>query len=135
VVVGGGLLLRPFLAGDAGGLRVGECFDQPTTLGETVEDVQHHPCGDPHGAEVVFVGDYDAPAGGYPSDDEFLSFIRSTCVAAFQSYTGLDFEGATDYDMSAFTPTASGWAGGDRRVVCYAVRFDGGQMTGSIRAG
>jgi hypothetical protein len=35
--------------------------------------------------------------------------------------------------MAAFTPTDEGWRGGDRKVICYAVRLDAGTMTQSIK--
>lgn len=113
-------------------LGVGECFDPPTTIGETVDEVVRKACTEPHGAEVVYVGDYSGPADGYPTDDQFLAFSESTCQPAFNAYTGLDFATAADFDMGAFTPTSDGWASGDRRVTCYAVSL-GDPLTRSIR--
>ena len=37
----GALVARPFLSGNVGDLKVGDCFDEPT-IGQTVDDVQHH---------------------------------------------------------------------------------------------
>ena len=132
-VVVGGIILRPFISGDAGSLQVGDCFDTPTTVSETVEDVQHHPCTDPHGAEVVYVGDYAPATDTYPSDDDFFTFFEANCGPAFNAYTGLDFLTAAEYDMSAFTPTAEGWDDNDRKVICYAVRTDDATMNASIK--
>lgn len=132
-VIVGAIILRPFISGNAGSLAVGDCFDPPTTVSEKVEDVQHHPCTDPHGAEVVYVGQYAPATATYPTDDDFLSFFQATCGPAFNTYTGLDFVGDPNYDMSAFTPTTEGWAKNDRKVICYAVRMDDAKMTGSIK--
>jgi hypothetical protein len=133
VVVIGFVVLRPFLTGNAGTLSVGDCFDPPTTVAETVSDVQHHPCTDSHGAEVMFVGTYAPATDVYPTNDEFGVFFDATCTPAFNSYTALDFKTDATYDMSAFTPTADGWSKGDRKVICYAVRLDAGKMTQSIK--
>ena len=132
-IVLGAFLLRPFIMGDASSLAVGDCFDPPTTVSETVEDVQHHPCTDPHGAEVVYVGKYEGGTSTYPTDDEFFAHISTVCPPAFNTYTGLDFETAQDLDMSAFTPTSEGWGKGDRKIICYAVRVDDAKMTQSIK--
>jgi hypothetical protein len=133
VIVIGALVLRPYLTGDAGSLQVGDCFDQPATVEGTVDDVQHHQCTDPHTAEVVFVGDYKPDTSTLPADPEFQTFFEGTCAPAFNAYTGLDFITDPTYDMSGFTPTAEGWGKGDRKVICYAVRIDKGQLTTSIK--
>jgi hypothetical protein len=134
-IAGGAWILRPFIMGNAGSLAVGDCFDPPAAEVQTVEDVQHHPCNEAHGGEVVFVGNY-APAGeAYPSDDEFMDFVGSNCIPAFNTYTGLNYDTATDLDVSVFTPTTDGWGDGDRKVICYAVKVDGSQFTGSVKAG
>jgi Septum formation len=133
VVVIAFVVLRPFLSGNAGGLSVGDCFDVPAGAGETVSDVQHHPCTESHGAEVVFVGDFKPSTSIYPTDDEFTSFGKENCVPAFNAYTGLDFETATTYDIEPFFPTADGWTKGDRKVICFAVRADSAPMTTSVK--
>jgi hypothetical protein len=134
LIAGGAFVLRPFLSGNAGNLAVGDCFDPPAGSGETVEDVQHHPCTDAHGGEVIFVGDYEPSSGTYPSDDEFVTFVSDRCVTAFNAYTGLSYETATDLDFHVFTPTAEGWGDGDRTMICYAVRLDGTHFTSSVKA-
>jgi hypothetical protein len=127
----GGLLFRDRLTGGAGDLSVGDCFDEPATIGE-VHDVQHHPCTESHDAEVVFVGDMPERAT-YPTDAEFVDFIRASCVPAFNAYTSLDFEVAAAVDMGYFTPTAQGWTGGDHEMICYAIRSDGARVSQSFK--
>jgi hypothetical protein len=128
-----GVVVQTYISKNAGDLRVGDCFDVPTKAGETVDDVKPSPCTDPHGAEVVFVGNYTPDTKLYPSDGEFTTFFQSACTTAFNTYTGIDFATDTTYDMSAFTPTADGWSSGDRKVICYAVRLDATQLTTSIK--
>jgi len=56
IIAIGGYIFRDRLSSDAGGLKVGECFDDPA--GATrITDVQHHPCTEAHNAEVVFLGE------------------------------------------------------------------------------
>jgi hypothetical protein len=132
VIALGGFIFRDRLMGGAGDLAVGDCFDEPVSLVE-VKEVQHHPCTEPHTSEVVFVGDIPA-TDAYPSDEAFMSFVRASCIPAFNTYTGLDFNALEAVDMGILTPTADGWAGGDHEVVCYAVRVDGQQVSQSFRA-
>jgi hypothetical protein len=135
-IVIGAFILRPFISGSAGDLKVGDCFDPPTTLGVTVKDVQHHPCTDAHGAEVVFVGNHPSSAT-YPTDDEFDQYFLDTCVPAYLAYTGIDLLTTTDETgtMDYFSPTSEGWGKGDRTVICYATRTDGTSTTGTVKKG
>ena len=131
VVLVGAFLLRPFFSGNAGDLNVGDCFDEPADVTATVTDVQHHPCTDPHDAEVIFVGNYAPAPSDYPAD--FKPFYEANCTPAFDAYTGLDFTTETTYDLAAYKPTTDGWSNGDRQVICYAVRDDGTKMTSSLK--
>jgi len=131
----GGIILRPFVSGNASELTVGDCFDEPANKAATVEDVQHRPCTDAHDAEVVFVGNYTPKSDTFPTDDAFRTFFQSACTAAFSSYTGIDFMTDQTYDMSAFTPTSDGWSKGDNKVICYAVRLDGTKLSATIKKG
>jgi hypothetical protein len=138
IIGAGAWVLRPFIMGNAGSLAVGDCFDVPADVSateqETVEDVQHHPCTDAHGAEVVFVGDFAPATDTHPAEDAVLSFVGSSCVPAFKTYTGLDFEQAADYDLGWFWPTAEGWSKGDHKIICYLIRVDDATMTQSLKA-
>jgi hypothetical protein len=121
---------RMFLPTDANSLQVGQCFDPPTTDG-TVTGVDDGPCTEPHKAEVVFVGDYSPATDTYPIS--FQDYYAANCTPAFNAYTGLDFATDTTYDLGAFKPTRDGWKGGDRKIICYAIRVDEAPMTQSIR--
>lgn len=125
-------IARPFISESAGSLKVGDCFDPPTTLAEEVKDVQHHPCTDPHHAEVVFVGGYPNQST-YPTDDEFVSFVETTCFPAYRDYTGADLLDTEGADLGYFVPTSDGWSEGDRDVICYGTRLEDEVMQGSIR--
>jgi len=117
--------------GNANDLAVGECFDPPANIEGTVTDVVKHPCTEAHGAEVVFVGDFSPATDTYPAT--FQDFYANVCAPAFNTYTGLDFDTDTTYNMAAFKPTSESWGTGDRRVICYALRIDEATMNASIK--
>ncbi len=133
-IAGGAWIFRDYISGNAGDLTVGDCFDAPTTVESTVEEVSHHPCTDAHTAEVFFVADYTA-SSTYPGEAAFDTFTEANCPAAFNAYTGLDFYGssAEDYDIGLFYPLEEGWRQGDHEITCYLVRIDGGPMSASMK--
>jgi hypothetical protein len=137
VVAVGGIIFREHLSGAAADLRVGDCIELPSGSGE-VSDVQHRPCSEAHDAEVFHVFDIASIAAGgpraYPSDDQFTDILNPECTPAFDSYTGLSFDTALDFDWGVFTPGVAGWNDGDREVTCYIVRVDGAKLSGSMRA-
>jgi hypothetical protein len=51
-----------------------------------------------------------------------------------KGYTGLDFATEPNFDLGYFIPTTDGWSGGDRELICYAIRLDGSLVSQSIRA-
>jgi DNA-binding NarL/FixJ family response regulator len=121
---------RASVSGSATSLRVGDCFVLPPAGATTVKDVQHRPCAESHGGEVVFVGSLTASA--FPGDAAFKSFAQAQCVPAYRSYTGRDFDTDPTYNMSYLTPTSDGWTKGDHQVVCFALRVDRQPITGAI---
>jgi hypothetical protein len=128
----GALVFRDRMTGGAGDLAVGDCFDEPATVGE-ISDVQHHPCTESHTSEVVFVGDMPT-SSTYPTDAQFVNYVRASCVPAFNAYTGLDFDAVEAVDMGYLTPTTEGWSGGDHEMICYAIRSDGTAVSQSFKA-
>src|SRR3990172_6879284 len=97
VVVVGALLFRDRLSGSATDLRVGDCFDEPA--GTEVAEVQHRPCTEGHDAEIVFVGDYP-DQDAFPGQTAFDEYVFDSCVPAFETYLGIDYETDTDYDLA-----------------------------------
>ena len=132
-----GFVFRDFLSGNVGDLKIGDCFDAPslTTKDAIVKDVQHHPCSDLHGGEVFFIGDIaGAASNAYPADEAFTSFVRDQCLPAYRGYTGREFDTDETYDFQWLTPTAAGWAKGDRAINCFVLRVDGQPFKGSVKA-
>jgi hypothetical protein len=132
VVVVIALAAKAFLPTDANSLQVGQCFDPPTIEGE-VNGVDDGPCTEAHKAEVFFVGTYPTTTNVFPTSADFQDYYSSTCKPAFNTYTGLDYDNDETYDLAAFRPTSDSWTGGDRKVICYAIRHDEGPLTKSIK--
>ncbi len=132
--LGGGLLVRDFMTGNAGEVRAGDCIDFPTGQ-ETIKDVQHHPCDQAHAAEVFAVFDYPAARdAAYPDEAAFDDAAFTRCVAEFAAYTGTAFDDRADLDITYMFPTRDGWTkGADRSMDCLLVRLDGAALTASMR--
>jgi hypothetical protein len=134
LIIVGGLILRPFLSGNASDLAVGDCFDEPTGAAQEVENVQHHPCNEAHTGEVFLVQDVaDAPT--YPSEDGWIEEVSTRCLPAFATYTGVAYEDTQTLDIGWLTPTAEGWTKGDRELICYVRQADGSATSTSAKAG
>jgi hypothetical protein len=133
VIAIGGYVFRDRLSGNAGDLKVGDCFDVPAAQ-VNIKDVQHHPCEESHTAEVMALTNHPAANGAPPpSRAELLTFLATQCGASFLQYTGVDANAQQVLDYGAFYPADSDWNDGDRSVACYAYRLDEGPMTGTVR--
>jgi hypothetical protein len=133
VVAIGGYVFRDRLSGNAGDLKVGDCFDVPAAQ-ENIRDVQHHPCEESHTGEVMSLATHPAPKGAPPpSQAELITFLATQCGASFVQYTGFDANAQQVLDYGAFYPADTDWNDGDRSVTCYIYRLDEGPMTGSVR--
>lgn len=130
-IVGAVWVAVSFLTRDGTGLRVGECFNQPTESDETANVVV--PCTEAHDGEVMFVGAFEPAIDSYPSEDALVDFETARCLTAFQSYTGLDFTLDQQYGMAPIRPTPDEWRSGRRTIVCYGYLIDGSKLTRSIR--
>jgi Septum formation len=104
-------------AGDmtAADLRVGDCFDLKDPAANEVEDVTARPCSVAHEYEMFFVG--SMPAGEFPADSVFETYVTDNCYPAFAAYIGRAY---TDSELSMYwlAPLAEGWRAGDRTVQC-----------------
>lgn len=132
IIVVGAFVLRPFVSGSAGDLKVGDCFDLPSATATTVKEVQHHPCDQSHGGEVIYVGNYaGSKSDPFPGDDQILAFVTQKCVPAYQTYTGTGVDSQGEFDIGWFQPTSEGWKGGDQGITCYLYRVDSAAFKGS----
>jgi hypothetical protein len=133
VIVIGGLIFRDRLTGNAGDLKVGDCFDVPTATVD-VKDVQHHPCTESHTGEVFAVVTHPAAKGTAPLvESQLIDFLSSSCGPAWVSYIGQEAAGSSVFDIGAFYPRDQDWNDGDRSVTCYTYRVDDQPMTSSLK--
>src|SRR5262249_20602897 len=125
VIVIGGLIFRDRLSGNAGDLKVGDCFDVPTANVD-VKDVQHHPCTESHTGEVFALVTHPAAKGTPPLDQNALvDFLSSSCGPIWVTYIGQEAAGSQVFDIGAFYPRDQDWNNGERGVTCYTYRIDG----------
>jgi hypothetical protein len=130
----GGFFLRDITPGSVLELKVGDCFDLPTSAVEVVEEVQHHPCKESHTAELVGLVDYPSNDGApYPSETSLDNYATSQCVAAFKAYAKRDAYTDTLLTVGWLIPTPDGWKDGDHGISCHLMRIDEGPMTQSYR--
>jgi len=108
-------------------LTEGDCFDFPSDEVE-IFTVTAIPCPDPHVYEVLWVG--DVTDGGYPTDDAFIGFGEDTCIPAFETYVGRDYDTSVWY-LDAIWPTKDAWGQGERTMVCYLFNENETPVTGS----
>lgn len=114
----------------AADLRVGDCFDLKDPAAEEFEKVTALPCGQEHEYELFFRG--SMPAGDYPSDATFGSYVETNCLPAFETYLGTPYE-SSEYDIFWLVPTADGWRGGDRSIQCAAFHPRIHRLTESVK--
>jgi hypothetical protein len=132
LIAGGAFLFRDRLSGNAGELRVGDCFDRVTT--ETVEDVQHHPCTESHNAEVVLVASHPAARGApYPTNTDLDDYVETTCATAVSAYVG-PAASLDTLNWGIFYPAEDDWAKGERKMTCYLTLLDGAPLARSLKA-
>jgi hypothetical protein len=108
-------------AGDltAADLRVGDCFDlKDATATDEIEAVTARPCKDMHQYEMLFVG--SLPAGSYPTEQTFEDYMSASCLPAFETYIGRDYDSSV-LEIYWLSPTEQGWRIGDRSVQCAVI--------------
>lgn len=112
-------------------LRVGDCFDDPEDLSTQVETVRAVPCAEPHDNEIYHA--FDLADGPYPGVNAIDEEADETCLAAFETFVGVDyFESSLEF--FPVTPTPQSWESNDRTVYCALYALDLSKLTGSMRA-
>jgi len=114
-------------------LELGDCFDLPTmspnadtTTVEIVMRVELIDCDDPHGAQVVQVGELNPRTDrGYPSDAVLFDEADQQCLRAL-SIVGDRF------GLLPVAPTEATWEALLGRYQCLAVPFGGGRSSGTL---
>lgn len=109
-------------------LEVGDCVELPDD-GETIVRIEDFACDEPHGAEVISVGDLGSGSDPYPGDDEMAELVAAECIPDFEDYVGIPYADSV-YDIFPITPTEDGWED-DQTYVCLAFER-GEELTESI---
>jgi hypothetical protein len=115
-------------------LRPGDCIANPrrdevvTILAVDVVD-----CETPHDLEVIarVVHPADEQAD-FPGDDALIEHADASCLDGFEAWVGRPYAESV-LELTYMWPHASGWATGDRTIMCIAALPGGEQMVGTVR--
>jgi hypothetical protein len=112
-------------------LKVGDCFDIPTST--SVQTVTHHPCSEPHTAEVFLVANYS----GSPMDTPLIllveDFVTATCDPAFMTYVGKALRDVPYLSIGYIYPNADAWQRGQHAITCYVAKTDQTSISTSLK--
>lgn len=117
--------------GAAQDLKVGDCFDIPTT--DTVKTVVHHACTEAHTAEVFHVAEFTGSDMQTPLTFVIDGFVTTTCGPAFTTYIGKAADAVPDLSVGYFYPSVDGWQHGDRTITCYVSKTDESSLSASLK--
>lgn len=106
-------------------LQVGDCLaGTKMGLGNTSpwpDVVAQVSCGQPHEAEVYFVGGLWAnPPAAYPGQKTVTDQANTRCTAAFATYDGTDLSESLFSITNIVDEDASDWSSDGNNVVCVA---------------
>lgn len=117
-------------------LKEGDCIDdeasaEASTASEDPEEVYNVPtvpCSDPHTWEVM--KNLTMADEEFPGDTETAAYADEQCLAEFEGFIGVAYDDSI-HDFTYYTPTAAGWASGDRTINCLIGGVE--QTTGTLR--
>jgi Septum formation len=118
--------------GNVFSLEPGTCFDDIDAFfdddSEGVSDVPTVDCAEPHDNEVFAT--YDLPDGDFPGQEAIATEAEEECIERFEDYVGIAYP-ESRFISTYLIPTAQGWEGGDREVVCFLYDIDLAKIEGS----
>jgi len=116
---------------DAFNVRVGDCFDDSSSIGDEVSNLPGVPCSDPHDNEAYAV--FDVTISSYPdSEDLMATLAHDSCVDRFDSFVGKDYQ-SSSLDIVTLYPTPESWKQSDREVVCAVYDMEESKLVGSMK--
>jgi hypothetical protein len=110
-------------------LRPGDCFNTAEEM--EIADVDGVPCTVVHAYEVFALASYEGD-GTYPTDSQDDAIFDQICQPAFEPYVGEPYATSEIYG-SMITPSADGWADGDREYICILYEPGNEGLTESLR--
>ncbi len=63
------------------------------------------------------------PGATFPGDEALVAQGRAACEPLFVDYVGQPYD-TSPWFVNVFTPTAEGWANGERSTTCLVFQFD-----------
>ncbi|HOB56030.1 MAG TPA: septum formation family protein [Rhodoglobus sp.] len=99
---------------DAFAIGVGDCLNDGGVEGE-VSSVVVIDCAQPHDSEAY--SSIQVPDGDYPGEDAILAQAEQDCLAAFNTFAGINYDQST-LSFSYYYPTEGSWGNGDREILC-----------------
>jgi len=115
---------------DAFHMRVGDCFDNSSGIGDEVTDLPGVPCAQPHDYETYAV--FDVTLDSYPSEESMSELAYESCLDRFDGFVGLDYDSSV-LDIVTLYPTTESWQDNDREVVCALYDINEEKLVGSTK--
>ncbi len=120
---------------DAFTLRVGDCFDDTSSLfgggGEEVSSLPGVPCSEPHDNEVFAV--FDVAIDTFPEGDAMANLAFDSCLARFESFVGTNYD-SSSLDIMTLYPSYESWSRqNDREVVCAVYDIESTKLVGTVK--
>lgn len=119
---------------DAFNIRVGDCFDDTSSVigsDEEVTSLPAVPCANPHDNEVFAV--FDVSVSDYPGADQMSVMAFDACRQRFESFVGMDYD-TSSLDILTLHPSSDSWRmQNDREVVCALYDMEGNKVTGTVK--
>lgn len=120
---------------DAFKIRVGDCFDDSSSLLGTGDDevssLPGVPCSEPHDNEVFAV--FDVSITSFPEGDAMASLAFDSCMERFEPFVGMDYD-SSSLDIMTLYPSYDSWnRQNDREVVCAVYEMDSSKLVGSVK--
>ncbi|MDX6610745.1 MAG: hypothetical protein QOF85_2698, partial [Solirubrobacterales bacterium] len=113
-----------------------DCVVPPNEIKAELSKVRVVSCATNHTQEAYALVDY-VPAGGaspasvYPGDEVLKKYADGACAQRYEGYVGVAYADSSLF-FTYLLPSARGWQGGDRSVVCF-VTTTGKPLTKSVK--
>jgi hypothetical protein len=115
---------------DAFNMRVGDCFDDSSVVGDEVTDLPGVPCSQPHDYETYAV--FDVSITSYPSEEDMVELAYDSCLERFDSFVGTDYDSSI-LEIITLYPTDLSWQQDDREIVCALYDMNEEKLVGSTK--
>jgi len=115
---------------DAFHVRVGDCFDDPSSLNDEISSLRGVPCAEPHDNEAFAV--FDLTIDNYPADDAMADLAHESCRERFEGFVGRDYD-ASSLDIFSMFPSADSWNQNDREVICAVFDVNATKLVGTAK--